>query len=163
MIGKKVSHFQILDKIGQGGMGVVYLAEDTRLKRTVALKFLPSHLLGDDQEKARFIHEAQAAAKLEHPNICTVYEIDDAEGETFIAMAYIDGASLKETIASGPLPLENAIAYAMQIGRGLHEAHTNDVVHRDVKPANVVVSDKGHAIVMDFGLAKLKGQTKLTR
>ena len=163
MIGKKISHFQILDKIGQGGMGVVYLAEDTRLKRTVALKFLPSHLLGDDQEKARFIHEAQAAAQLDHPNICTVYEIDDAEGETFIAMAYIDGASLKQTIASGPLQLEKAIAYAMQIGRGLHEAHTNGVVHRDVKPANVVVSDKGHAIVMDFGLAKLKGQTKLTR
>ena len=98
MIGKTVSHYKILEKIGQGGMGVIYMAEDTRLKRTVALKFLPPHLLGSDAEKARFIHEAQAAAALDHPNICTVYEIDETDGQTFIVMAYVDGVSLKKKI-----------------------------------------------------------------
>ena len=163
MIGKTVSHYKILEKIGQGGMGVIYKAEDTRLKRTVALKFLPPHLLGSDAEKARFIHEAQAAAALDHPNICTIYEIDEAEGQTFIAMAFVDGVPLKNKIEDRPLALDDAIRYAIQIGRGLQEAHSNDVVHRDVKSANVVISSKDHAVVMDFGLAKLKGQTRLTR
>jgi serine/threonine protein kinase len=163
MIGKTVSHYKILEKIGQGGMGVIYLAEDTRLKRTVALKFLPPHLLGSEDEKARFVHEARAAAALDHPNICTIYEIDEADSQTFIVMAYVDGVTLKKKIEARPLALEDAVRYAMQIGRGLQEAHAKDVIHRDVKSANVVISSKDHAVVMDFGLAKLKGQTRITQ
>jgi eukaryotic-like serine/threonine-protein kinase len=163
MIGKTISHYRILEKIGQGGMGVIYLAEDTRLRRTVALKFLPPHLLGSDAEKARFIHEARAAAALDHPNICTIHEIDEADGTTFIAMTYVEGESLKKKIEARPLALPDAVRYAIQIGNGLKEAHNNDVVHRDVKSANVVISAKNHAVVMDFGLAKLRGQTRLTR
>jgi serine/threonine-protein kinase len=163
MIGKVVSHYKILEKIGQGGMGVIYKAEDIRLQRTVALKFLPPQLLGSDTERARFIHEARAAAALDHPNICTVHEIDETDGQTFIAMAFVDGISLKKKIESRPLALTDAVRYALQIGRGLQEAHANDVVHRDVKSANVVISSKDHAVVMDFGLAKLKGQTRVTR
>ncbi len=163
MIGKTVSHYKILEKIGQGGMGVVYMAEDARLKRSVALKFLPPQLLGSDTEKARFIHEARAAAALDHPNICTVYEIDEVDGQTFIVMAYVDGVSLRKKIEDRPLALDDAVSYATQIGSGLQEAHTRDVIHRDIKSANVVISSKDHAVIMDFGLAKLKGQTRVTR
>jgi len=144
-------------------MGVVYKAEDTRLHRTVALKFLPHHLIGASQETARFVHEARAAAALDHPNICTVYEIDESAEPPFIAMAYIEGRNLKEITADGPLELDDALRYASQVARGLEEAHAKGVVHRDIKSANVVVSEKGHAIVMDFGLARLQGQTQLTR
>jgi TolB-like protein/tRNA A-37 threonylcarbamoyl transferase component Bud32 len=163
MIGKTVSHYRIVDKIGQGGMGVVYKAEDTKLHRTVALKFLPAHLLGETNEMARFVHEARAAASLSHPNICTIYEIEETGAQPFIAMEYVEGRNLKDIAAEGPLPLERALRYATQMARGLEEAHAKGVVHRDVKSANVVVSKKDHAIVMDFGLAKLQGQTKLTR
>jgi serine/threonine-protein kinase len=163
MIGKTVSHYRILKKIGQGGMGVIYLAEDTRLQRKVALKFLPEHLLGSDTEKSRFMHEARAAAALDHPNICTIHEINEIDGNTFIAMTFVEGESLKQKIEARPLALTDAVRYAVQISNGLKEAHRNEVVHRDVKSANVVISNRDHAVVMDFGLAKLRGQTRLTR
>ncbi|MCH7678573.1 protein kinase [candidate division KSB1 bacterium] len=163
MIGKTISHYRILEKLGEGGMGVVYKAEDTKLKRAVALKFLPPHALGNDEERTRFVHEAQAAAALDHINICTIYEIDEADGQTFIAMAYVPGQSLKEKIESGPMELKEALDIAIQIADGLQEAHAKEIVHRDIKPANVMVNEKGQAKIMDFGLAKLSGRTKLTK
>ena len=163
MIGKSVAHYKILEKLGEGGMGVVYKAEDTKLKRMVALKFLPSHALGSDEEKARFVHEAQAAAALDHPNICTIYEINEADGQNFIAMAYVPGQSLKEKLESGPMALEEALDIATQVADGLAEAHQKEIVHRDIKPANVMLNEKGQAKIMDFGLAKLSGRTKLTK
>jgi serine/threonine protein kinase len=163
MIGKTISHYKILEKIGEGGMGVVYKAEDTKLKRTVALKFLSSQVIGSEEEKKRFIHEAQAAAALHHPNICTVFEIDEAEGQTFIAMAYLDGQSLKEKTEAKPLKFDEAVDIAMQVADGLHEAHGNGIVHRDIKSSNVMVTTKGQAILMDFGLAKQAGKTMLTK
>ncbi|MEE9168113.1 MAG: serine/threonine-protein kinase, partial [bacterium] len=162
MIGKLISHYKILEELGRGGMGVVYKAEDTILKRMVALKFLPPHALGSDEEKARFVHEAQAAAALDHPNICTIYEIDEADGQTFIAMAYVPGQSLKEKIEAGPMELEESQNIAIQIADGLQAAHEKEIVHRDIKPANVMINEKGQAKIMDFGLAKLSGRTKLT-
>ncbi len=163
MIGRTISHYKVLEKLGEGGMGVVYKAEDTKLKRTVALKFLPPHALGNDEQKTRFVHEAQAAAALDHVNICTIYEIDEADGQTFMAMAYVPGQSLKEKIESGPMELEEALDIAVQIAEGLQEAHQKEIVHRDIKPANVMVNEKGQAKIMDFGLAKLSGRTKLTK
>ena len=163
LIGKTISHYRIIDKIGQGGMGVVYKAEDTTLHRTVALKFLPPHLIGATEEMARFVQEARAAAALSHPNICTIYEIDEGAEQPFISMAYIEGKNLKDITADGPLKFDDALRYASQVARGLEEAHAKGIVHRDIKSANIVVSNKGHAIVMDFGLAKLQGQAKLTR
>ena len=136
-------------------MGVVYKAEDTKLKRPVALKFLASHLLGDSDEKERFLREAQAAAALDHPNICTVHEIDEAEGQIFIAMAYIAGQSLKDKIAAGPLKLEEALGIAIGIGQGLQEAHEHKIVHRDIKSANIMLTLKGEPKITDFGLAYL--------
>ena len=163
MIGKNISHYKILEKLGEGGMGVVYKAEDTKLKRTVALKFLTTQSLGSEDEKARFVHEAQAAAALDHPNICTVHEIDEAEGKLFIVMAYIDGQSLKEEIETGPLKIEESLNIAIQIAEGLQEAHEKGIVHRDIKSANIMFTAKGQAKITDFGLAKLSGQTKLTK
>ena len=163
MIGKTISHYKILDKLGEGGMGVVYKAEDTKLKRTVALKFLASQSLGTPEEKTRFVHEAQSAAALDHPNICTVYEIDEADGHTFIAMAYVDGESLREKTESGPLKLEEALSLATDIARGLQEAHEKAIVHRDIKSANIMVTKNGHAKITDFGLAKLAGSTRVTK
>ncbi len=163
MIGQSISHYKILEKLGEGGMGVVYKAEDTKLKRTVALKFLASQSLGTPEEKTRFVHEAQAAAALDHPNICTVYEIDEAQGHTFIVMAYVDGQSLRERTESGPLKLEEALGLAIDIARGLQEAHEKDIVHRDIKSANVMVTKKGQGKITDFGLAKLAGRTKVTK
>jgi len=171
LIGKTISHYKIIEKIGSGGMGVVYKAEDIKLKRTVALKFLPPHMLGSEKEKTRFIREAQAAAALDHPSICTVHEIDEAEGQTFIAMTYIEGQSLKDKIESepvgangrSPLTIDEALAIAIQIAEGLWEAHGRGIVHRDIKPANIMLTTKGQTKIMDFGLAKLAGQTKLTK
>jgi serine/threonine protein kinase len=163
MIGKTISHYKILGKLGEGGMGVVYRAHDTKLKRTVALKFLTPQSLGNDEEKARFIQEAQTAAALDHPNICTVYEIDEAEGHTFISMAYIDGQSLKEKIETGPLKIEESLNIAIQVAEGLQEAYEKGIVHRDIKSANIMFTSKGQAKITDFGLAKLSGQTKLTK
>lgn len=163
MIGKTISHYKILEELGRGGMGVVYKAEDTKLRRTVALKFLTPQALGTEDEKARFIHEAQAAAALNHPNICTIHEIDEEGGQSFIAMEYIEGRNLKEIIASGPMKLEEARRIAMQIAGGLHAAHQRQIVHRDIKPANIMITGEGRVKIMDFGLAKSPGRTQLTR
>ena len=163
MIGKTISHYKILEKLGEGGMGVVYRAEDAKLKRTVALKFLTPQALGTEEEKTRFVHEAQAAAALSHPHIATVYEIDEVESETFIAMEYIEGESISEKIKSGPLKLEDALDIGIQAAEGLQEAHEKGIVHRDIKSANIMMTEKGQAKIMDFGLAKSSGQTKLTK
>jgi serine/threonine protein kinase len=163
MIGKTISHYKILAKIGEGGMGVVYKGEDTKLRRTVALKFLPQELMKDSEAKERFVQEAQAAAALDHPNICTVHEIEEADGQTFIAMAYIEGQSLKEKINAGPVEINRAINIAIQVAEGLREAHERGVVHRDVKPANIILTEKGQAKIMDFGLAKLSWGVDLTK
>jgi eukaryotic-like serine/threonine-protein kinase len=163
MIGESISHYKILEKIGEGGMGVVYKAEDTKLKRMVALKFLPPELTRDPQAKARFVQEAQAAAALDHPNICAVFEIGEAKGATYIAMPYVKGQSLKEKIAAGPLSVEEALAIASQVAEGLREAHERGIIHRDIKPANIMLTEKGQAKIMDFGLAKLEAGVDLTR
>ena len=163
MIGKTIAHYKVLDKIGEGGMGVVYKAEDTKLKRTVALKFLPPEMTRDPQAKARFTQEAQAAAALDHPNICAVHEIGEAEGATYIAMPYIKGQSLKEKIAAGPLLLEEALDIAGQVAEGLKEAHEKGIIHRDIKPANIILTEKGQAKIMDFGLAKLTAVADITK
>jgi len=162
MVGKTISHYRILEKLGEGGMGVVYKAEDTKLKRIVALKFLPQQTLASVEEKSRFVHEAQAAAALNHPNICTVYEIDESEDQTFIAIEYIEGQNLKQKIGSSPLNLQESLDIAMQVAQGLHEAHEKGIVHRDIKTANVMTTSKGQVKITDFGLAKLREQTKLT-
>jgi len=163
MIGKTISHYKIIEKLGEGGMGVVYKAEDTKLKRTVALKFLSPQAVGREEDKKRFVHEAQAAAALHHPNICTVFEIDEVEGQTFIAMAYLDGQSLKEKIEAKPLKFDEAVDIAMQVADGLQEAHDSGIVHRDIKSSNVMMTTKGQAILMDFGLARQAGRTMLTQ
>jgi len=163
MIGKRISHYKILEKIGEGGMGVVYKAEDTKLKRTIALKFLPKELTRDEEAKQRFIQEAQAAAALDHPNICTVYEIDEAEGQTFIAMSHVEGPSLNEKIKAGPLKIDEALTIANQVARGLQKAHEKGIIHRDIKPANIMLTEDDQAKIMDFGLAKLSWGVDLTK
>ena len=163
MIGKAISHYKILEKLGEGGMGVVYEAEDTKLRRTVALKFLPPGLTRDPQARARFVQEAQAAAALDHPNICSVFEIGEAEGATYIVMPCIKGRSLKQRIAAGPLSLEEALDIAGHVAEGLKEAHERGILHRDIKPANIMLTEKGRAMIMDFGLAKLTGSADMTR
>ncbi len=163
MIGKTILNYKILEKLGEGGMGVVYKATDTKLKRTVALKFLPLNSLGSKQEKSRFLREAQASAALNHPNIATVYTIDEHDGQSFIAMEYIEGKTLKEIVEEGPMKLKKAIDYAGQIATGLHAAHEQGVVHRDIKSANVIITGRGEAKIMDFGLAKLAGSSMLTK
>jgi serine/threonine-protein kinase len=164
MIAKTISHYRILEKLGGGGMGVVYKAEDIKLKRTVALKFLPPDLTRDEEAKERFIHEAQAASALDHPNICTIYEIDETEdGQMFIAMAYYEGETLKKKVASNQLSVNSVIDYAIQIAQGLAKAHEHGITHRDIKPANVMVTKDGVVKIVDFGLAKLAGQKRLTK
>ncbi len=163
MIGKTISHYKIVDKIGEGGMGVVYKAEDTKLKRTVALKFLPPDLTRDNEAKERFIQEAQAAAALDHPNICTVYEINESDGDTYIAMAYVEGQSLKDKMKGGPLGLDEALSLVSQAGEGLRAAHKKGITHRDIKPANIMITNEGLAKILDFGLAKLSWGEDLTR
>ena len=164
MIGKTISHYRILEKLGEGGMGVVYKAEDTRLHRAVALKFLSPELTRDPEAKDRFIQEAQAASALDHPNICNIHEIDEtAEGQLFICMACYEGETLKERIKRGRLEALEAVRIAMQVGQGLAKAHSHGIVHRDIKPANIVVTEDGVAKILDFGLAKLAGQIKLTK
>jgi tetratricopeptide (TPR) repeat protein len=164
MIGKTISHYHILEKLGEGGMGIVYKAEDTKLKRTVALKFLPPEMTRDPEAKARFIHEAQAASALQHHNICTIHDVDETEdGQIFIVMDYYQGETLKEKLASQQLAVGNVVDIATQIAAGLQEAHTNGIVHRDIKPANIMITNKGEVKIMDFGVAKLSGKTKLTK
>lgn len=155
--------YKIIEEIGRGGMGIVYKAEDTRLKRTVALKFLPSELTRHEHARERFTREAQAAAALDHPNICTVHEIDEAEGKTFISMAFIQGSSLRKRIANGPLALDEVLEFALQITEGLEEAHSKGIIHRDIKSANIMVNEKGQAKIMDFGLAKIAGDPLMTK
>jgi serine/threonine protein kinase/Flp pilus assembly protein TadD len=163
MIGKTISHYRIVSKVGEGGMGVVYEAEDTTLRRKVALKFLPPQSLGSGKDHVRFLREAQTAAALDHPNICTVHEIDEADGKTFIAMAFLEGLTLQERIATGPLPLDEVLDIAGQIAAGLAAAHAKQIVHRDIKSANVMLLTDGQVKIMDFGLAKLPDQTVLTQ
>jgi tRNA A-37 threonylcarbamoyl transferase component Bud32 len=155
--------YKIEDIVGRGGMGIVYRAEDTKLKRRVALKFLPSELIQDKEAKERFILEAQTAAALSHPNICTIHEIDEEEGKTFIAMEYVKGQNLREKLYKSPLEVEEVLDMAIQVAQGLDEAHKKNIIHRDIKSANVMVTEKGQAKIMDFGLAKIKGATLLTR
>lgn len=164
MIGQTVSHYKILEKLGGRGMGVVYKAEDTKLKRTVALKFLPADLTRDEEAKERFVHEAQAASALDHTNVCTTYEIDETEdGQIFICMAFYEGETLKREIERGPLRIDHAIDISLQIAQGLAKAHERGITHRDVKPANIMVTKAGVVKILDFGLAKLAGQTMVTK
>jgi dienelactone hydrolase/predicted Ser/Thr protein kinase len=155
--------YKIIEVLGRGGMGVVYKAEDTKLDRSVALKFLPQELIQDEEVRERFVLEAQTAAGLSHTNICTIHEIDEQEGKLFISMEYVEGQTLKERIDRGPLKTEEVLNIAIQVAEGLEEAHKKDIIHRDIKSANIMVTDKGQAKVMDFGLAKVKGGTLLTR
>ncbi len=164
MIGKTVSHYKIISKLGEGGMGVVYKAEDIRLDRHVAIKFLPSQLSSDDKAKKRFIREAKAASSLNHANIAVVHEIDETpEGQTFMVMACYEGQTLKDRLETGPLPADEAIAIVSQLASGLSKAHDKGILHRDIKPGNVLMGDDGQAKLADFGLATLAGQTKITK
>ena len=160
---RRISHYRLLEKLGEGGMGVVYKALDTKLNRTVALKFLPAHLTQDPQARERFRREAQAGAALDHPNICTVHEIDEVAGQIFIAMAHVEGQSLDKQIAAGPLDLNEALDIAIQTAEGLQAAHEKEVVHRDIKSSNLMVTPRGQVKILDFGLARLADQTRLTQ
>ncbi len=158
MIGQTISHYKIAEKLGEGGMGVVYKAQDTKLDRPVALKFLAAHALEDPEYKARFIREAKAAARLDHQNVCPVYEIDEideVDGQTFLAMAYLEGRTLKDKITERPLKLDEALDIAIQTAQGLQAAHRKEIVHRDIKPANLMLIAAGQVKIMDFGLAQL--------
>jgi len=163
MIGRTISHYKVLEKLGEGGMGVVYKAQDTKLDRVVALKFLPEHLLYDPTAKARFIQEAKGASAINHPNITTVYEIDEAGGKSFIAMEFIDGKPLRELIEKNKLAIDKVIDMAIQICEGLHKAHQSGIVHRDIKPENILIGKDDLVKILDFGLAKLKGTSRLTQ
>ena len=163
MIGKTISHYQIIEKIGEGGMGIVYKAKDTTLERTVAIKFLPRQTATQAEERQRFYIEAKAAAALNHPNIATIHAIEEVEDDVFIVMEYIEGQELKQKIDAGPLPVEDAIHIILQIANGLQEAHKKGIVHRDIKSANIMLTGSGQIKIMDFGLAKVRGGAQVTQ
>ncbi len=163
MIGATIGHYKVIKKLGQVGMGIVYQAEDMKLDRIVALKFLPPHLHESETERARFVQEAKSASSLNHPNVCIIHTIDEAVGQQYIVMEYIDGSTLREKFREAPLKVNDALDYTIQIGEALHEAHSKGIVHRDIKADNIMVNSKNQIKVMDFGLAKLKGSLKLTR
>jgi len=164
MIGRIISHYKILEKLGTGGMGVVYKAQDNKLGRFIALKFLPPHLAIGEEEKQRFIREARAASSLDHPNICTIHEINETnDGQMYMVMAYYQGETLKDKIERSALPLPEAIRISLQIASGLEKAHDNQIIHRDIKPANIIITSDGNVKILDFGLAKLCTQKGITK
>ncbi len=163
MIGKTILHYDIIEKLGEGGMGIVYKAKDKKLDRLVALKFLPPHSASSKDELMRFIQEAKTAALLNHPNICTIYAIEEENDQQFIVMEYIEGVTLSEKIHEKNLVVEDAVKYAIQIGEALCEAHDKGIIHRDIKPENIMINKKNQVKVMDFGLAKIIGAVKIMK
>src|SRR5262245_3605782 len=158
MIGKVISHYQILEKLGQGGMGVVYKAQDTKLPRLVSIKMLSPEYASDELRRKRLLKEAQAASSLNHPNICTIYEIDEVDGLLFVVMEFIDGNTLTEVLAQGSMKLDSILDFAIQIAQALEKAHTQNIVHRDIKPSNIMITKENAVKVVDFGLAHILPQ-----